>query len=74
MIACPKCALAWEPNCEQTRCIERFGECIRCRFVKRGPYNEHGSGEGTESELTQIALRGARMPHDAGHESPHKEK
>lgn len=54
MIACPKCALEWEPNCEQTRCIERFGECIRCRFVMRGSYNSQGSGEGTEEELASI--------------------
>ena len=28
---CPKCESEWPVPCEQTACIELFGECISCR-------------------------------------------
>lgn len=40
---CQKCNLEWQEPCEQTACIELFGECISCRrFVL------------TEDEVKQI--------------------
>lgn len=43
MKECPKCKLQWQEPCEQTACIELFGECISCRrFVL------------TEDEVKQI--------------------
>lgn len=31
MIKCPNCGFEWQEPCEQTSCIELFGECISCR-------------------------------------------
>lgn len=31
---CPKCGSEWPVPCEQTACIELFGECISCRRFK----------------------------------------
>jgi hypothetical protein len=43
MTKCPKCDLQWESPCDQTACIELFGECISCRRF-----------ELTEDEIKQI--------------------
>ena len=43
MTKCPKCNLQWSPPCDQTACIELFGECISCRRFKL-----------TEDEIKQI--------------------
>jgi hypothetical protein len=43
MTKCPKCDLQWDPPCDQTACIELFGECISCRRF-----------ELTEDEIKQI--------------------
>lgn len=53
--SCPKCSMRWPPVCEQTICIDLHGECIRCRFVDKGPRNQHGSGEGIRNEITAIS-------------------
>ena len=52
--SCPKCGLHWPEPCQQTRCIERHGECIKCRFVPSGANNVHGSASGTAQELEQL--------------------
>ena len=48
MTKCPKCDLQWEPPCDQTACIELFGECISCRRFKL-----------TEDEIKQIQTSAA---------------
>ena len=52
--SCPKCGLRWPVPCQQTLCIERHGECIKCRFVPSGPTTVHGSASGTVQELEQL--------------------
>lgn len=52
---CPKCSMRWPPVCEQTICIDLHGECIRCRFVDKGPRNQYGSGNGVRKEITAIS-------------------
>lgn len=54
-VECQKCGRSWEKPCDQTRCIERFGECIVCRFVPRGQQNPHGSGSGTDEEFSALS-------------------
>jgi len=51
---CPKCSREWQEPCEQTNCIERFGECIPCRFLPVGENNPYGSGVGTKDELDAL--------------------
>lgn len=59
MKACPKCERQYPVPCEQTICIERYGECIPCRFIPvGGEINKHGSGEGTTEELNAIGVEG----------------
>ena len=50
---CPVCGLEWESSCEQTICIEKFNECIACRFG--GTQYPHGSKSGTKEELDAIS-------------------
>lgn len=51
---CPKCANTWEGECDQSRCIELYGECIQCRFVPVGEINKYGSGSGTKEEFDNL--------------------
>ena len=53
-VACPKCGREWEAPCEQSVCIEMFGECIPCRFIPIGDINKVGSGLGTDEEVEAI--------------------
>ena len=53
---CPKCARTWEGPCEQSVCIDLFGECIPCRFLPIGDKNKYGSGNGTEEELNIVTI------------------
>ena len=54
---CPKCQREWKGQapCDQTVCIEMFGECIPCRFLPTThPNNTRGSGSGTDADLKAI--------------------
>ena len=54
---CPKCQREWKDQapCDQTVCIEMFGECIPCRFLPTThPNNTRGSGSGTDADLKAI--------------------
>jgi hypothetical protein len=50
-VECPLCKDKWPKDCEQAVCIERFGECICCRF---------GSGAGTKAEIDSITKEAKR--------------
>ena len=43
--------MLWPAGCEQAICIEKYNECIVCRFSPQGC----GSLAGTEKELADIA-------------------
>lgn len=49
-VECPKCRASWSGPCQQTKCIDLHGECIRCRFVPVGPINVYGSGCGLNGD------------------------
>lgn len=60
-VSCPKCGRSWTPPCEQTSCLELFGECIPCRFTN--------GGIGTESDFNSVveharAATGKESEHD----------
>lgn len=68
---CPKCQREWKGQapCDQTVCIEMFGECIPCRFLPTThPNNTRGSGSGTDADLKAIeaASKVARAKVGAG--------
>ncbi|MFZ2736658.1 MAG: hypothetical protein WBI20_15015 [Burkholderiaceae bacterium] len=45
MKACPKCQREWQAPCDQTNCIDLFGECISCRRFRL-----------TDDEVKQIEI------------------
>jgi len=44
--ACPKCTRSWPVPCEQTCCIDLYGECMVCRFGI--------GGTGTADEVAEV--------------------
>lgn len=52
-VKCPKCELEWQEPCEQTACIELFGECISCRrfVLTTEEVNQIQEKAGTKNEV-----------------------
>jgi hypothetical protein len=51
LLCCPSCLSEWRGDTEQGVSIERYGECICCKFTPVGK----GSNDGEQWQLNSIA-------------------